>query len=118
MRVTGSPFPTLEAKGVSSVPNVADGEHTGRAGFEQVGFPLQGPAFSQVWAGQDVAPWVAPNRLWQPFGERLRADQDEQPVGRFCLGIASVPVPESDLLQASIAVAAPHLGALASVDVG
>jgi hypothetical protein len=67
------------------VPDVADGEHTGCAGFEQVGFPRPGPAFSQVRAGQDVAPLVAPDRLRKPAGVRLRADQDEQGIGVLCL---------------------------------
>jgi hypothetical protein len=80
------------------VPHVARGEHTGCAGFEQVGFPLQGPSFSQVRAGKDEAPLVAPDRLGQPVGEWLGADQDEQPVGRRCFGFAGVPVPEAELL--------------------
>jgi hypothetical protein len=92
------------------VPDVADGEHTGCAGFEQVGFPLLGPATSEVRTGQDEAPLVAPDRLGQPVGKWPRADQDEQRVGRLCLGIAGVPVPEAELLQASIA-AARDLGA-------
>jgi hypothetical protein len=83
-----------------AVPDVAGGQHAGCAGFEQVGFPWQGPAFGQVWAGEDEAPLVAGHRLGQPLGERLRADQDKQPIGGLCLGIAGVPVPESELLQA------------------
>jgi hypothetical protein len=95
------PSPTADAtRSTAPVPDVAGGEHAGCAGFEQVGFPRQGPAFGQVWAGEDEAPLVAGHRLGQPLRERLRADQDEQPIGGLCLGIAGVPAPESELLQA------------------
>ena len=97
------------------MPDVAGGEYAGCAGFEQVGLPWLGPAFCEVGAGEDEAPLVAADRERQPVGEGLRADQDEQPVGGFCLAFAGVPVPEGELFQAAIAVTACDLGAVADV---
>src|SRR5580698_944392 len=100
------PSPTADATRFTELCRTSPAANTpGCAGFEQVGVPSQGPASSQVRAGQDEAPLVAPDHLGQPVGEWLRADQDEQPVGRLCAGIACVLVPESELLQTSIAVA-------------
>jgi hypothetical protein len=58
--------------------------------FEQEGAALQGPSVSDIRPGEDEAPMVAPNRLRQPLGEWLRADQDEQPLSWYRLYVASV----------------------------
>jgi hypothetical protein len=101
-----------------AVPDVADGEHARGGGLQQEGSPPQGPVLTGVGSGKDESPLVAPYRLGEPAGERLRADQDEQAGGRHPLGLATVTVTEQQLLKVPAATAARDLAAVADIHIG
>src|SRR6516162_8902467 len=92
-----------------AVPDVAGGEHARGGGLQQEGSPLQGPVLTGVGSGQDESPWVALDRLGEPVGERLRADEDEQAGGWYQFGLAGVAVSEQQLLKMAAALAARDL---------
>src|SRR6516162_6340062 len=94
-----------------AVPDVADGEYARGGGLQQEGSPLQGPVLTGVGSGENESPWVAPDRVGEPAGERLRTDQDEQAGGRYDLGLAGVAVPQQQLLEMPAATAARDLAA-------
>src|SRR6516162_6771926 len=101
-----------------AVPHVADGEHAREGGLQQEGSPLQGPVPAGVGSGEDESPWVALDRVGEPAGEWLCADQDEQAGSGYDLGLAGVAVPQQQLLEMPAATAARDLAAVADVHVG
>src|SRR5580704_1879024 len=70
-----------------AVADIADHKDSRDVGFEQAGIALESPGSGalaiakQVWAGEDEAALVASDETAEPFGARLRANEDEQAGG-------------------------------------
>ncbi len=66
------------------MPHVTSGEDTRSAGFLRQRPPVQRP-MAEIRISEEEPFRVAFNRIGEPIGVRVGADQHEQPVGRLSL---------------------------------
>src|SRR5262249_11164939 len=77
-----------------AMPGIASGEYARHGGLKLQRNSLQWPLRDGVGSGADESPLVALDRLGQPAGKWLGADEHEQPGRRHQVGVARVPVAE------------------------
>jgi hypothetical protein len=103
-----------------SLPHIAGRERPGQAGLERqrraAGAPAASAAAKQVRPGEDEAPLVTRDAAPEPFRLWLRADEDEQGVGRDTPPCSGFSVLQHQRFEMIAACAANHLDAVGEPD--
>src|SRR4029077_8624560 len=107
-----------------AVAHVTDDKNARNIGFEQAGIAVERPAFralaivEQVRTGQDDPALIAHHQRVEPFGARLRADEDEQASGRELFGFRGDRTLDGNLRKPRVPGSFDHAGVGPDLDVG
>src|SRR6266436_1534491 len=107
-----------------TVADIANDEDAWDVGFEQTGIAVEGPgsgAFAiaeEVRAGEDEAALVALDKITEPLGARLCADENEEARGRELFACGAGLALHSNAGEARIALDFDDAGLCPDFDVG